>query len=104
MLKSLGTRSDLDTDTADRDYYVTIQDDTRTGFLVGPFALHGVAKAHVEPVRSLVRVMEARGEVSAWTAFCSFGTSSVPRGTRVNCTLNDRYIVPDGARPKELAG
>jgi hypothetical protein len=56
----------------ERAYYVTVRDDGRTGFLLGPYATHGEALAQVDRGREL-----ANG-ATPWAAFYAFGTSSLP--------------------------
>lgn len=59
----------------DRDYYVTVLDGSRVGFLLGPYKSHRTAKAKVERGRKL-----SLG-ANAWAWFYAFGTSSLPGGT-----------------------
>jgi hypothetical protein len=60
-----------------RSYYVTVRDDGRTGFLLGPYATHKAALTQVDRGRKLA------DEATPWAAFYAFGTSSVPAGTDV---------------------
>lgn len=57
-----------------RDYYVTVRDAGRTGFLLGPYAEHADALANVERGKALAEAANSR---AFWYAF---GTSSLPAG------------------------
>jgi hypothetical protein len=58
-----------------RDFYVTVQDAGRTGFLLGPYSTHEAALSNVERGRRLAE------EANSRAVFYAFGTSSVPAGT-----------------------
>jgi hypothetical protein len=60
-----------------RSYYVTVRDDGRTGFLLGPYATHNAALAQVD------RGREMADAATPWAAFYAFGTSSVPADAAV---------------------
>ena len=57
------------------DFYVTVLDSGRTGFLLGPYPTHEEAKAQVERGRELAN------KADPWAGFYSFGTASLPKGT-----------------------
>ena len=58
-----------------RDFYVTVLDHDRTGFLLGPFISHADALANVERGRKLAESVNDR---AIWYAY---GTASAPHGT-----------------------
>jgi hypothetical protein len=58
----------------DREFFVTVRDAGRTGFLLGPYQSHGEALKNVE------RGREAAIAANAWAHFYSFGTASAPAG------------------------
>jgi hypothetical protein len=60
-----------------RSYYVTVQDDGRTGFLLGPFKTHEEALAQVNRARDLA------DRADPFAAFYAFGTSSLPADATV---------------------
>ncbi len=62
----------LDTDPT-RLYYVTVRDDGRTGFLLGPYDTHTEALANVGEGKRLANA------ATPWAAFYAFGTASLPR-------------------------
>jgi hypothetical protein len=55
-----------------RSYYVTVRDDGRTGFLLGPYPSHKAALGQVGRGRELTNA------ATPWAAFYAFGTSSLP--------------------------
>jgi hypothetical protein len=59
----------------DGDFYVTVRDAGRTGFLLGPYADVREALANVDRGRDLACAANLRG----W--FYAYGTSRLPRGT-----------------------
>lgn len=59
----------------DREFYVTVRDSERTGFLLGPFSSHQEALDNVETGKSLAF------KADPWSHFYAFGTSSLPKGT-----------------------
>jgi len=61
----------------DRDYYVSVRDGNRTGYLLGPYPTHADALANVERGKGL-----ANG-ANSWAVFYTYGTCSLPRGTAV---------------------
>lgn len=65
----------------DRDFYVTVQDAGRTGYLLGPYAEHQPALDNVERGRQLAYKANDR----AW--FYAYGTASVPRGTAITAVF-----------------
>jgi len=64
-------------DRPDADFYVTVRDAGRTGWLLGPYATHQEALDNVERGRDLANEWNAK----AW--FMAFGTASVPAGTPI---------------------
>lgn len=58
------------------DFYVTVRDASRTGFLLGPYSDLRDALANVRRGRDLANEHNSR----AW--FYSYGTSRLPVGTR----------------------
>lgn len=60
-----------------RDFYVTVIDGPRTGFLLGPYDTHREALDKVERGRKLAQEVNDR---ATWFAF---GTSSAPHGTDI---------------------
>lgn len=60
-----------------REFYVTVQDAGRTGFLLGPYDTHTEALGKVERGRGLAEAANSRA------VFYAFGTSSVPAGVAV---------------------
>lgn len=77
QLYDAGTLLDFDSRT-DRDFYVTIRDGSRVGWLLGPYATHDVAHANVDRARTL-----AVGTGDPRASFAEFGTASLPKGTPV---------------------
>ncbi len=59
-----------------REYYVTVRDGPRTGFLLGPYATHEAALAEVP------RGTDLACEADPWAWFHAFGTASLPVGVR----------------------
>ena len=59
------------------DFYVTVRDGARTGWLLGPYGDHSSALSDVERGRQLAYAANDR----AW--FYAYGTASVPTGTAV---------------------
>jgi len=57
-----------------REYFVSVKDAGRTGFLLGPYATHAEALRNVERGKAL-------GEkANSWAVFYAFGTASAPIG------------------------
>ena len=65
-------------------YYVTVQDNGRSGFLAGPFRTHGDALRMVEPTRKAAREVDDRAH---WYAF---GTARIKTGHERAGRLNER--------------
>ncbi|MCB8986727.1 MAG: hypothetical protein H6661_03135 [Ardenticatenaceae bacterium] len=57
----------------DRLFFVTVRNDSRNGFLAGPFETHQEALDLVPQARQLAHARDP------WAAFYSFGTASLPR-------------------------
>ena len=60
-----------------RDFYVTVIDGPRTGFLLGPYDTHKEALDKVDRGRQLAQ------EVNDWAWFYAYGTASAPHGTNI---------------------
>ena len=60
-----------------REFYVTVRDGIRTGWLLGPFDDHQKALDNVQRARNLAEQGDPR---AAWYAF---GTASTPKGTNM---------------------
>lgn len=58
-----------------RQFYVSVKDAGRSGFLLGPYDTHEEAKQNVERGREMAQKMDARA------CFYAFGTCSAPVGT-----------------------
>jgi hypothetical protein len=74
-------------------FYVTVKDGRRTGWLLGPYATHGEALAHVDDGRRLARAVDDR---AAWYAF---GTSRICDGHRPPGVLNKMLGAQSTAEP-----
>lgn len=57
----------------DRLFFVTVQNDDRTGFLAGPLETHQEALDLVSQAKRLANASDP------WAAFYQFGTASLPR-------------------------
>jgi len=75
------------------DFYVTVRDAGRTGWLLGPYATHQVALDNVQRGRDLANEWNAK----AW--FMAFGTASVPTGTPIQTVFQQDGTV-NSARTK----
>ena len=62
-------------------FYVTVRDGGRTGYLLGPYPTHDEARTNVDRGRTLA---EAR---DAWAHFYSFGTARVSATTLPRATF-----------------
>lgn len=62
-----------------RDFYVTVVDGGRTGYLLGPFATHGEALANVERGKALAVKHNTRACFGEY----AYGTASAPHGTNI---------------------
>lgn len=71
---------------ANREYYVTVRDGGRTGFLLGPYPTHDGALARVEAAR------RHANRVNPWAAFYAFGTSSLPAGQRARTVFTEEEV------------
>lgn len=56
------------------EYFVSVRDAGRTGYLLGPYRDHQAALANVERARNLA------GAADPWSHFYSFGTCKAPAG------------------------
>ncbi len=70
----------LDTRT-DRDFYVTVINGDRKGFLLGPFDTHQESLDNVELGRKLAN------KADAFAHFYAFGTASAPKGTMIKAVF-----------------
>jgi hypothetical protein len=66
-----------------RSYYVSVQDDGRTAFLLGPFKSHEAALAQVDRGRGLT------DGADPYAAFYAFGTSSLPADVPVKTVFGE---------------
>lgn len=57
----------------DRLFFVTVRNDSRVGYLAGPFETHQEALDAVPQAKSLAHARDP------WAVFYSFGTASLPR-------------------------
>ncbi len=78
-------------------FYVTVKDGRRTGWLLGPYATHAEAVAHVGDGRRLARAVDDR---AAWYAF---GTSRICNGHRPPGVLNKMLAAQSTAEPARIA-
>ena len=60
-----------------KDYYATVRDGPRTGFLLGPY------KTHIEAIYSVKRGKSLALQANYGAAFYAYGTASVPAGTKI---------------------
>ena len=58
-----------------RDFYVTVLDSGRMGFLAGPYATKAEAEESLPDMKAQAQAADA------WACFYSFGTASLPKGT-----------------------
>jgi hypothetical protein len=70
-------------EAAQREFFVTVRDAGRTGFLMGPYATHADAISEVERGRELAQ------KANAWAWFYAYGTASAPAGL-INKTVFGR--------------
>ncbi len=57
-----------------REYFVSVRDAGKVGFLLGPYA------THAEALRNVERGKELGEKANSWAVFYAFGTCSAPMG------------------------
>jgi hypothetical protein len=77
LATDLDTRVNRDAEPPAGDFYVTVRDAGRTGFLLGPYGDIRDALANVDRGRKLAN------QANSWAAFYSYGVARAPIGTEI---------------------